>query len=391
MNMLLWVAALFTTGALITILAIAILNTLTFPRLRPANRKREITPKVSVLIPARDEAAVIASTISALCAQDYENFEIIVLDDDSQDNTAEIARRAATRPVEARHANVRVIQGAPLMHGWLGKNWACHQLAQSAIGDILIFTDADVQWGAGALAALVETLHTSNADMLTVWSTQITETWGERLVVPLMALVIMGYLPAVLVHKTRWQAFAAANGQCLAFRREAYEAIGGHNAVRAEIVEDIQLARRIKGKALRLYMLDGAGMITCRMYRGWSSVRDGYAKNIIAGYGGRVSFLLLATAFHWMLFLFPALWLIFGWVSPVEVSPVGVLPLYPVYPLALVGLGVGIRALTALTTRQRPLDALLMPISALLMTRIALHAIYWGWRGRVQWKGRTLT
>lgn len=377
--MIFWLAALFTSAALITILAIAILNTLTFPRLRPTAQKTAM-PKVSVLIPARDEAAVIGKTITALCAQDYENFEIIMLDDDSHDKTAEIARNAASR-----RANVRVIQGAPLMQGWNGKNWACHQLAQSATGDILIFTDADVQWGAGALAALVETMHTSNADMLTVWSTQVTETWGERLVVPLMSLVIMGYLPAVLVHNTRWTAFAAANGQCLAFRREAYESSGGHAAVRAEIVEDIQLARRIKAKGLRLYMVDGAGMITCRMYRGWESVRDGYAKNIIAGYGGRVSLLMLATVFHWMLFLFPVLWLIFGWALPVENSPP-----YPVYPLFLIALGVGIRALTALATRQRALDAVLLPVSALLMTRIALQAVYWQGRGGVQWKGRTI-
>ena len=102
MSMIFWLAALFTSAALITILAIAILNTLTFPRLRPTAQKTAM-PKVSVLIPARDEAAVIGKTITALCAQDYENFEIIMLDDDSHDKTAEIARNAASR-----RANVRV-------------------------------------------------------------------------------------------------------------------------------------------------------------------------------------------------------------------------------------------------------------------------------------------
>jgi chlorobactene glucosyltransferase len=303
-----------------------------------------------------------------------------VLDDQSTDDTADIVRS-----IGQGTPRLRLIKGQPLPAGWLGKNWACQQLAAAAQGEWLIFTDADVTWTPQALSALAAEMNQTQADLLTVWPTQHSQTWAERLTVPLMALVVLGYLPLPLVHHTPWPAFAAANGQCLAFRREAYAAIGGHVPVQNEVLEDVLLSRQIKANGLRLRMADGAGLINCRMYQDWSAVRDGFAKNILAGYGGRVSLLLLATVFHWLLFLLPWLWLAVGWVWTG-------LPGWPVWPLALVGLGVGLRALTAAATQQRLLDALLMPVSVLLMTRIAWQAIWWQWRyGGPLWKGRLIT
>jgi chlorobactene glucosyltransferase len=364
---------------LTVILLTAALNAITFPRLRKTKLTPPSPPYVSVLIPARDEADVIAYTVKSLLAQQYPAFEIILLDDNSTDGTGEIARAAA-----GGDSRLHVIAGQPLLPGWLGKNWACHQLAGAARGEILLFTDADVNWKPGALSALIHHLTRTSADLLTAWSTQTTITWGERLIVPLIALVILGYLPAFLVHWTPFPALAAANGQCLAFRRKAYDRIGGHISARSRIVEDIVLARRIKAAGLRLRMADGAGLITCRMYRSWRGVRDGFAKNIIAGYGGRAIFLLLATAFHWLIFLVPPLWLIGGGLLPAD-------PLYPLVPFLLTGAGLLIRAITAVATRQRVRDAIFMPISALLMTRIAAQALYWQLRyGGVHWKGRII-
>lgn len=369
---------IFMSGALIFIALTAILNVFTMLRLGHATQRTSHYPSLSILIPARNEAEVIGNTISHLLTQDYPAFEIILLDDNSTDGTGDIAKRAADGD-----QRLKVINGAALPDGWAGKNWACHQLSKHATGQWLIFTDADVLWGQGALMALVDQIACTRADLITVWSTQKTETWGERLVVPLMAFVILGYLPHVAVNRSKHPAFAAANGQCLAFRREAYERMGGHAAIPDAIVEDIQLARKIKQLGMQLRMVDGNGLVQCRMYNGWSEVKDGYAKNIIAGYGDSIAAMLVATLFHWTLFWLPLGWLLYGIaVGDMELALVGGL---------LVGLGVLIRALTAVTTRQRWQDALLMPLSVALMTVIAAQGVYWYVRyGGPRWKDRTI-
>jgi chlorobactene glucosyltransferase len=354
---------------------VLLLNYLTFPRLRPSIMAT-MGGKVSILIPARNEAGVIGKTISLLLQQTYTDFEILILDDQSTDGTADIIRAAA-----AGDQCVRVLPGKPLPPDWSGKNWACQQLGEAATGDFLIFTDADVQWQPGALAALLAYQHQSQADLLTVWPTQQTITLAERLVVPLMGMVILGYLPILAVHHIPWPIFAAANGQCLLFRRDAYRRLGGHSSVRKAIVEDVVLARHIKGQGLRLRMTDGAGLIGCRMYTDWSSVQAGFAKNILAGHGNSPLFLAFSTVVHWSLFLIPWVWLVLGQGSEG----------WPAFPSALIILGLLIRAVSAAFTRQRPLDALGMPLSVILMTLIAARSLWWQWRfGGPRWKDRTI-
>jgi chlorobactene glucosyltransferase len=152
--------------------------------------------------------------------------------------------------------------------------------------------------------------------------------------------------------------------------------------VRGKVVEDVALARRIKKAGMRLRMVDGNDMLSCKMYEGWKQVRHGFGKNILPGHGDSVLVLLLSTVFHWLVFVGPWLWLLLGWLIPV--------PGYPWWPLILIAAGIGLRAVTAAFTRQRARDALYMPASVLLMTIIAIQAIYWQvfyggpwWRDRV--------
>jgi chlorobactene glucosyltransferase len=375
--------ACLVTGALLTMLAISVDNARRFPRLSLAQRsdgdQPQVLPSVSILIPARNEAATIGSTVRSLLDQTYPQLEVIVLDDGSTDGTATVAQRAGQGD-----ARLSIQQGAPLPAGWGGKNWACHQLAGQARHDLLLFTDADVRWQPSALAAVVGELQQRRADLLTVWPTQITHRWGERLVVPLMGLAVLAYLPVWLAHETPYPAAAAANGQCLLFQREAYAAIGGHAAVRGEIVEDVRLAQRIKAAGLRLRMADGAGLVQTRMYHTWADVRNGFAKNILAGHWNSQALLFGSTLFHLLLFVWPWLWLMAGFLG-FNISG------RPWWPGLLVLLGIGVRMVTARATRQRLLDALAMPCSALLMSWIAAQALWWRWRyGGPVWKGRVM-
>ncbi|MCS6834981.1 MAG: glycosyltransferase family 2 protein [Anaerolineae bacterium] len=344
-------------------------NLVFFPRLKSADLAS--TPFVSVLIPARNESAVIKTTIQSFLTQTYTNFELLVLDDQSTDGTGELALQAANGD-----SRLRLLRGRPLPDGWIGKSWACHQLAQQAQGDIIIFTDADTLWQPQALAALIAHHQATDADLLTVWPTQITHTWSERVVVPLMMMVIMSYLPILMTHHSPFAIFAAANGQCMAWRRNAYQRIGGHTQVAHNILDDVTLARVAKQRGLRLRMADGNRLIACRMYNDWRNVRNGFAKNILAGYGNSVLFLAFGAIFHWLVFL----------------SPYALL-LTPCAPLALLNLTLGfvLRTVSAWYTHQRIIDSFSLPFGVLLMTRIAWQAIRWHYSGGVIWKDRRIS
>ncbi|PWH12960.1 MAG: family 2 glycosyl transferase [Anaerolineae bacterium] len=355
---------------LVIIALVAILNAFTFPRLRPTWLPKA-TPWVSILIPMRNEAQRIGETVQTLRSQDYPNFEVILLDDQSEDASAQVAQLATQGD-----GRMRVLRGEPLPAGWLGKNWACHQAAQHAKGEWLLFSDADVRWHPQALSALMAEAQRSRADLLTCWPTQETVTWGERLTVPLMAFTILGYLPVLAVHYLPFRVFAAAMGQCLLFRRSAYQQIGGHAAVRQRVVEDMAFAYAIKAAKLRLRACDANGLIWTRMYANWNEARQGFAKNILAGHANSVLFLCFSALFHWWLFVVP-------WVLAF---------LQRSWEAALFGaLGILTRMLTAVISRQRARDALLLPLSVLLMTVIAAQSMWQRWSGHSVWKGRTIS
>lgn len=378
---LLWATAALATLLLLIMWAIAWHNARYFPRLAapPASAPARPLPIVSILIPARNEAETIAHSVADLLAQDYASLELIVLDDHSCDGTAARAQQAMGTDPRAR-----VLKGKPLPPGWLGKHWACHQLAQAATADYLLFADADVRWHPHALAAIIAHQQETNAALLTIWPRQRTITWAERLVTPLMPFILLAYLPVAWAHDPHKIAAAAANGQCMLFTRTAYSQIGGHEAVRANVLDDVSLARAIKRQRLPLRMADAGPFLTCRMYHGWQSVRQGFSKNILAAHGNAPGLLILSTVLHLLVFTMPfvgfviALWL-GSWPAAA-------------WAALLLLLGVGVRARTGHIAGLRLLDALWMPLSVLLFAVIAASALWQHWRhGGPRWKGRRLS
>jgi cellulose synthase/poly-beta-1,6-N-acetylglucosamine synthase-like glycosyltransferase len=347
-----WLATLFVTVQL----AVLVLNFFTFPVLTPFRRPPR-SRRVSLLLPVRDEARNLPETLPLLLAQGAD--EVIVLDDGSTDATPQLL---------PEFRGLRCVQGAPLPEGWSGKNWACQQLAEAASGDILVFTDADVYWEPGALAALLAFAEKHDAVYASVWPRQRTQTLLERLAVPVIDLVLLGLLPYPLVKNTTDALFSAGNGQCMLWTRSAYQQVGGHAAFKGEILEDVRMGQKAKGRGLKLVLALGGELLSTRMYRTREELLEGFSKNILAAHGSRpllvVSLLLntLTYTLSWPLALINPLWLV---------------------PAAL---GMFQRALTSYKTHRSPLEAFLQPLVAYPLWRVSLRALlHRGYR----WKGRT--
>ena len=234
-------------------------------------------PRVDVLIPARDEEAVIGASVAAALAQAGVDLRVRVGDDASQDATAARAREAA-----AGDARFDLVTIPALPAGWAGKVHACHVLAEGSDAAWLVFVDADTRLGPGALAAIAG----ADADMVSFWPRQEMGGFVERAMMPLLAFVLLVHLPFGLAEDTPDPRIAAANGQCLGVRRELYARLGGHAAVRDAIVDDLALARAAKAAGARLIVRDAGTGASCRMYRDGASLWSGFRKNLYPAFGG---------------------------------------------------------------------------------------------------------
>ncbi len=344
-------------------------------------------PFVSVLVPARDEAAHIEPCIQALLASDYPAFEVLALDDHSSDGTGAILARLA-----AADARLRVLHGGPLLPGWLGKANACRQLADAARGDLLLFTDADVRHAPALIGHAVATLIAHRVGLLSIFPDQITGTLAERLIVPLMQhFAVYVLLPLPLMTRLRAPAFAAANGQFLLFRRDAYLACGGHAAVRANVLEDVGLARAVKVAGYRIALADGNGLIACRMYGSAREVWAGFSKNLFAFFNHSWLFLSSALGVCLVLWVLPPLWAaaaVLGLLPPSGSVSTSTSGLLVALPLGQYALAVLTRLVLARRFGDRPLDTLLHPLSIALLLAISLNSARLSRRGGVTWKGR---
>ena len=235
---------------------------------------------VSVIVPARNEALTIVNCLESLTVTEYGDFEIIVVDDRSEDDTASLAR--SVPPGNARR--ILVIDGEELPAGWLGKPWACRQGADRARGELLLFTDADTTHGAALLGRSVAGLEEEGADLMTVIGRQLMETFWERLVQPQVFLAMLFRFPDFerVARNDRWRD-AIANGQYLLFSRAAYETIGGHDSVHDEVVEDLALAQNVKRAGLQLRIRSADSDLATRMYRSLPHLIEGWSKNLLIG------------------------------------------------------------------------------------------------------------
>lgn len=332
---------------------------------------------LTVLLPVRDEETAVADCVrSVLAALDRwpGPARLVVLDDCSTDGT-----RAAADAVALDDPRVLVRTGAPPPAGWLGKPWACTQAVRAAgeqhgAAGVLAFVDADVRLEPAALVASVALLRGAGLDLVSPYPRQEAHGLGERLVQPLLQWSWTSTLPLRLAERSPRPSLSAANGQLLVVDAACYDAVGGHGAVRGEVLEDVALVRVVKRAGGRGGVVDGSDLATCRMYDGWPAVRAGYRKSLWAAFGSPAG----------------------------AVGVVGVLALaYVVPPLAalrgsrvgLVGYAAGVasRVLVARRTRGRAWpDALAHPVSVTVFGGLVLDSLRARRRGELRWRGRVV-
>ena len=328
-----------------------------------------VAERVSVLVPARNEAHRIAPTIRSVLAQErVAHLEVLVLDDGSDDGTADVVREVA-----AGDPRVRVLTGAPLADGWLGKPHACQQLADASAGSVLCFVDADVTLSPLAVAAAVRLLRAARLDVVSPYPRQLADGAGPRLVQPLIEWSWLTTLPLGVAERSPRPTLAAATGQFFVVDRGAYLRAGGHRTVADDVLDDVALLRAVRATGGRGVPVDGSRHASCRMYEDWDDLYAGYTKSLWRAFGG-------------------------GAGSAGTVAALGVL--YVVPPVAAVAAGsragaVGYaaavlgRVMVARATGQPVMpDALAHPVSIAALGW--LTAASWRRRraGSLRWKGR---
>jgi len=338
--------------------------------LKPKLNKNPLqsNPLISILIPARNEAENIGVLLTDLINQHYQNIEIIVFDDQSDDKTVEVV--SALSESDSR---ITLVRSGGLPKGWLGKNFGCYSLSLHAKGEYLLFLDADVRIGGDIVQSAVAYAEKYRLGLLSIFPEQIVISTGEKITVPIMNYILLSLLPLPLVQLTSFRSLAAANGQFMLFNTSIYNRFKPHEQVKNCKVEDIEIARYFKTKGIPIACLTGNESIRCQMYHGFGDAVGGFSKNIISFFGN--SF-MLAVIF----------WLIttFGFIPVLMTFSVNFFVVYIVMLLL-------IRLFVAIASHQRILDSFIyfIPqqiVMGVVMFRSFLNKYFFHY----QWKGRSI-
>lgn len=294
------VIILITLFFIVLRFSVTLFNFISDPKLRRVGK--QYSDMVSILIPVRNEADNILTLLKSIHQQDYQNYEVIILDDGSTDDTF-----AVCSVFNKTHPKFNVIKGGGLPAGWIGKNYACHQLAQQAGGNYLLFLDADEQIKPGLINSAIHRMHLNKLGLLSLFTNQEMVTMGEKLVVPLMHFVLLNLLPVRLISLVKNPSIAAASGQFMLFDAMIYHEEQWHRVVKDKVVEDVEIMRLIKTKAYNGEALLANGMISCRMYKNYNEAINGFSKNFLAAFNysviGFLIYLMLVIIFPMILIM----------------------------------------------------------------------------------------
>lgn len=345
---------------------VTLFNFISNPKL--TRSPRHFNDLVSILIPARNEAENISQLINSIIEQDYPHFEVLILDDDSTDNTFGVCQAFAEKD-----NRFRVIRGQELSDNWLGKNFACHQLAQQAKGKYLLFLDADEIIKDGLINSALHRMKMGRLALLSLFTNQQMQTLGEKLVVPLMHFILLNSLPLRLVKLSKRTSLSAASGQFMLFEAANYHRHQWHAQVKDKVVEDVEIIKLIKSHKYNVESLLANGYIFCRMYRGYQDALNGFSKNLLAGFGNNIAALVC--------------YLLLVMVGPVFIAIYLDIQLL-FFALTLIILT---RIMISLASGQNALiNIVLHPFQMLSFLIIAGLSIKKSLSSRISWKGRII-
>lgn len=330
-------------------------------------------PRVSILVPARNEEENIAKCVQSLLLQDYTNYEVLVLNDGSEDGTGRVLSMMANTD-----ERLQVIESAdPLPEGWTGKNWACHRLFLQSTGDILIFTDADTFHSPETITTMVQEMQRQDLSFISGMPREVVVSFGEKITVPFMNYSIVSIFPLFLSYfSPLFSSLSVANGQFMMFNRHSYERIGGHAAVKGEIVEDIELAKLVRSHGLRMYTYNLSGLVSCRMYGGFKEAFNGLSKSYFALFSLRI----IPSIFVWTWMFLVAVYPFIALIRP----PDTLLAICTIIMTTLIWLG------TSINYKLPRYVVLFHPLITVVNSLIGFHSIAQGCTGNTSWKGRTI-
>lgn len=355
------------TFILSVVLLISLYNLLTAPVVKSVEENRNTAFLISVLIPVRNEEHNIGKCLDHLVNQNYKNLEILVLDDQSTDKTAEVVKSFSDK-----HKRIKLICGSMLPEGWLGKNWACHQLSEQANGKYFLFIDADVELKENTISSIVKEIVESEVKMISVFSTQLIKSFGEWIIVPLMNWLLLAFLPLRFIYSSNKKSFVAANGQFILWDRNTYLEINGHKSVKDKVVEDMEFARICKSNNIKIKTMLGGDLVYCRMYNGLTQSINGFSKNFYPGFNVNPMIFLTMISFAFIIFILP-----FFLVSDNSLF---------IIPALIIIL---IRVFISTISKQNVIfNVLLHSIQMILMLIIGFKSVFNSTIGKVEWRGR---
>jgi glycosyltransferase involved in cell wall biosynthesis len=357
--------AFFVMSFLFVRMLISLINLLTRNYLPEGEPDGQIL--LSILIPARNEEKSLPLLLEDLKQVSYPNIEIIVCDDNSIDNTPDILNSYSKKM-----PGLRYFRGQELPDGWLGKNYACHQLAQQARGDFFLFLDADVRVSANMSAKAVGYTQKHDMDLVSVFPTQKMQSFGELITVPVINWILLSLLPLPLVRLTGFSSLSAANGQFMLFNADSYRKNNWHQTVKNEATEDIVISRLIKKRGGKISTLTGNNDVFCRMYESSGEAIGGFSRNVHQYFGGS----RLVMIFFTITVLFGSIpvWLYFGWEG---------IRWYLLMVTAN-------RVFVAMGSSQKSLTVWLHPLQMINFAVIAVKNIIQKIKGNTEWKGRKI-